>query len=45
MLCVKPANPSYSGCDSAIELPLDGGCKRQRAKLNFEVTIINTGCG
>ena len=30
------ACPSYSGCDSEIEFPLDVGCKRQGVKLNFE---------
>ena len=31
------ACPSYSGCDSEIEFPLDAGCKRQ-GELNFELT-------
>ena len=31
------ACPSYSGCDSEIEFPLDVGCKRQGVKLNFEL--------
>ena len=32
--------PLYSGCDSEIEFPLDGGCKRQFAKLSFELKGI-----
>ena len=31
------ACPSYSGCDSEIEFPLDVGCKRQGVKLNFGI--------
>ena len=35
------ACPSYSGCDSEIEFPLDVGCKRQGVKLNFELKGLN----